>query len=201
MTSTKERIFRIANNLEANGQNPTMSLVREHLGGGSSIAIIIAMTEWMANKSIEKSQLVNSSQHQLATKLIGELGDLLVLTFNRTKVRPVADSELSVATRDGLEDIRGRVAAMEIVEQTDSYNTDTQLRKALVALGDRIVTTEAGLVEIASNVDKLYSEFTKVTKNGSGLNKIQPDSAKCKKKTKPFESPYKQMSFEFFIND
>ena len=200
MASTKERIFVIANNLDANGQNPTMSIVRKHLGGGSFITIIEAMTEWMTNKSIKKSQLIYGSQRQSVTKLIGELGDLLLLTFNQTEGRLVADRELSVATRNGLEALRGRVAAMEIVEQTARDETDIQLKKTFVTLNERVVTTETALVEIANRVEKLYTELTRLNKNNSGLNRTQQDSVKGRKKTKALESSYKQMSFEFLAN-
>ena len=200
MASTKERIFKIANNLDANGQNPTMSLVRKQLGGGSFITIIEAMTEWMTSKSIKKSQLIYGSQPQSATKLIGELGNLLLLTFNQSKGHLAADRELSVATRNGLEALPGRVATMEIVEQTARDETDTQLKKTFVTLNERVVTTEAGLVEIANRVEGLYTELTQLKKNNSGLNRTQQVSVKGKKKTKALESSYKQMSFEFLIN-
>ncbi len=51
MAITQEEIFRIADEIDAAGQNPTLSAVRKALGGGSFTTISSAMGEWKVRKA------------------------------------------------------------------------------------------------------------------------------------------------------
>ena len=51
MAITRERIFEVAEAMDAAGQVPTLAAVRKAIGGGSFTTISEAMTEWKANKA------------------------------------------------------------------------------------------------------------------------------------------------------
>jgi len=48
---TREEIFRIADEIDATGQSPTLAAVRKALGGGSFTTISSAMGEWKVRKT------------------------------------------------------------------------------------------------------------------------------------------------------
>jgi hypothetical protein len=55
MAITKEQIFAAADELDLNGQSPTLSAVRKAVGGGSFTTISEAMTEWKARKATKEA--------------------------------------------------------------------------------------------------------------------------------------------------
>ena len=57
MAITKDRIFEVAEAMDAAGQVPTLAAVRKAIGGGSFTTISEAMTEWKANKAAKETPL------------------------------------------------------------------------------------------------------------------------------------------------
>ena len=55
MSSNKEKIIAAAENLEAQGVNPTQVTVREALGGGSFATIGPVLKEWKESKKEDRA--------------------------------------------------------------------------------------------------------------------------------------------------
>lgn len=73
MTSTIDRIFEIAEELDAAGQNPTLAAVRKALGGGSYTTISQAMNQWRAKKSAKETP-IREAAPQAITELLQQFG-------------------------------------------------------------------------------------------------------------------------------
>jgi hypothetical protein len=187
MATTKERIFVIADEMDANGQNPTLALVRKHLGGGSFTTISEAMTEWRARKSIKKGPSFRESPPQPVTDRIGELGtEIRSLIIDLSKERLAPEREVPAVIRIELDALQGRVAAIEMAKQV-ACNEASTLEK-FAGLTERVATAEPGLVE---------TKLARVNKQNAGLNTARIDSMKGKKKSRVSESLYKQGAFDF----
>lgn len=201
MATTKERIFVIADELDANGQNPTLALVRKHLGGGSFTTISEVMAEWKTRKSAKEGPSLREPPPHPITERIGELGaEIWSLAVDLANKRLAVDREALETTRLELEAgkteaaeladqvtaeldvLQGRVAAMKTAEQTARNEANT-LAEKLAGLAERAATAEARAAEIERRADDLNIELARVNEQNSGLVKALTDSVERIKMT------------------
>ena len=124
MTSTTARIFEIADELDAAGQNPTLASVRKALGGGSFTTISQAMAEWRARKAAKETP-VREAAPQAITELLGQLG-----TDIWTQALQICNGRLS-AEREALEKDRQEIEGQrqEAADLADQVSGELEAAK------------------------------------------------------------------------
>ena len=186
--ATRERIFAIADELDANGQKPTLAAVRKTLGSGSFTTISEVMAEWRAKRSA-KEQPANGPPPQAVADRFAQLGEeLWALALEAANARLTADREGLEAARilleaekneattladqvtAELEAAQTRIAALEGAETKAQREAD-DLRQRIVDLGERAATAEARTVEIEKRADDLNAELVRVNRQNADLVK------------------------------
>jgi chromosome segregation ATPase len=199
MAITTEDIFRIADELDANGQSPTLAAVRKQLGGGSFTTISEAMAEWKARKSAKECPALREPAPQAVTDRLGELGteiwslalglangrlaterEALEITRVELEASKAEAADLADQVSAELEALQGKVAALETAEQVARDEAEG-LRGKLTALAERAATAEARAVEIERRADDLNAELARVNQQNSDLVKALAESAAGKK--------------------
>lgn len=188
MAITKEQIFEIANALDAEGHNPTLSAVRKQLGGGSFTTISDAMTEWRARKA-EKGGLRHEAPPAVVIEQLNALG---VEVW--TVALELANGRLS-GEREALEAARVQLGAekAEAAELADDLNQEleqekrralsleqahTDARQELARLQtqyagvlERATTGETRVIEIERRASDLNAELLRVHQQNDDLLK------------------------------
>ena len=186
--ATKERIFAIADELDANGQKPTLAAVRKTLGAGSFTTISEVMAEWRTRRAA-KERPANGPPPQAVADRFARLGeDLWALALEAANARLTADREGLEAARilleaekneattladqvtAELEAAQTRIAALEGAETKAQREAD-DLRQRIVDLGERAATAEARTVEIEKRADDLNAELVRVNRQNADLVK------------------------------
>ena len=121
MTSTTARIFEIADELDAAGQNPTLASVRKALGGGSYTTISEAMNEWRAKKAAKETPIREAAPQAIA-ELLGHVGMEVW-----AQALQLANGRLA-AEREGLERARQEIDAQrqEAAELADQVSAELE---------------------------------------------------------------------------
>jgi len=83
MAITREQIWAAADELDAAGQNPTLSAVRKAVGGGSFTTIQEAMAEWKARRASREASIQQEPAPQIIT-------DLKLVWFSGNELSPRA---------------------------------------------------------------------------------------------------------------
>ena len=65
MAITKQDVWRIADEIDATGNRPTLAAVRKMLGGGSFTTISDAMSEWHAKRAVEKAPRIDPAPERV----------------------------------------------------------------------------------------------------------------------------------------
>ena len=194
MATTKERIFVIADKMDANGQNPTLALVRKHLAGGSFTTISEAMTEWKTRKSAKEGPSLREPPPPPLTERFSDLGgeiwslaldlanrrlkaerEALEITRLELEAGKTEAAELADQVTAELEVLQRRVAAMKTAEET-ARSEAYALTERLTGLAERAATAEARAAEIERRADDLNIEFASVNEQNYGLVKALTDS-------------------------
>ena len=187
MAITKDQILKIAYELDANGQNPTLVLVRKQLGGGSYTTISEAMVEWKARKAAKEGPAPREPAPQLIIDRLSGLGtEIWAIALDLANGRLEAEREALEATRVDLEagkaeaaeladqvtaeleTIQGRVTALEAETQA-SRDEVNGLRVKLAAVAERAVMAEARAIEIEKRAEDLNAELSRVNAQNTGL--------------------------------
>lgn len=188
MAITKEQIFEIANRLDAEGQNPTLSAVRKLLGGGSFTTISEAMTEWKARKA-EKGVLRHEAPPAAVIEQLNSLGaEVWAVALELANARLASE-------REALETARVQLGAekAEAAELADDLNQELEqekrralaleqaeanARQALVVLQaqhtgvlERVATAETRATEIERRASDLNAELARVHQQNGELLK------------------------------
>jgi len=192
--TTKERIFAIADDLDANGQNPTLAAVRKALGGGSFTTISEAMTEWKARKAAKEKPVSEPAPQVVADRLADLGGEIWALALEVANGRLAIEREALDAARVQLEAEKGEAA-----ELADQVTTELEAMKVrmvaleaaeagarqeveglhvqVAGLAERAATAEARAIEIEKRADDLNAELARVNQQNSDLVKALAESA------------------------
>jgi chromosome segregation ATPase len=204
MTITKERIFQIADDLDANGQNPTLALVRKNLGGGSYTTISEVMTEWRARKAAKESPVSREPLPQAAAEHLLGLGtELWAMALDLANTRLSGEYEALEATRldldarkneavelanavtAELDELQTKFAEVETAKLTAQSEAES-LRVTVATLTERLTTAEARVIEIEKRADDLNSELARVNgQNAEMLKTFTTLIAEQQAKTEP----------------
>jgi len=181
--NTKDRIFQIADELNANGQNPTLAVVRKALGGGSFTTISEAMNEWKARKAAKERTRPEPAPQSVADRLADLGAELWTLALETANGRLAADrealdaaklqleaeaaeaAELADQVSAELEASRAKVAELERLLQ-ESRNVGAGLRQEVIEIQARATTAETRAEELGKRVDDLNGELARV----NGMN-------------------------------
>ena len=144
MATTKEDIWKIANDMVENGERPTLAAIRKTVGGGSYTTISEAMTEWRDRQK--------QAEIEKAIAIPDEISDtLLIASKSIWKVaKDRADKEVS-----GLKD--------ELKAKQDAFDKE---RTETLTLADQL-SQELELAK-ADN-DKLKEEYKKHTEENQAI--------------------------------
>lgn len=191
---TRERVFQVADELAATGQNPTLAAVRKGLGGGSFTTISEAMTAWKSRQAVralpESAPLPSEVAGRFA-ELAGEVWALALEladkrlagereSFEQERARIVADcgeaAELANQVTAELEAMKSRVAELEAVQAAERKEA-AALQENLVRQTERAATAEARAQEIGKRADDLNAELARVNRQNGELVKALADTA------------------------
>jgi chromosome segregation ATPase len=193
--TTTARIFEIADELDATGQNPTLATVRKALGGGSYTTISQAMNEWRAKKAAKETPI-----REAAPQAIAELLEQFGMEVWGQALQ-LANGRLS-AEREALEKVRQEIEAerQEAAELADQVSGEletarqeaTNLREQLQAeqntartLGETLRERERDLAvatarteEINTRATQLHEQLTQATTQNAELVRAIAEGAK-----------------------
>jgi chromosome segregation ATPase len=196
MAITRERIFEVAEAMDAAGQVPTLAAVRKAIGGGSFTTISEAMTEWKTHKAAKETPLREPAPPALAERLTEFGAELWALALDLANRRLAAERESLDAARvqleaekqeaaeladqvtGELETLQTKLAALEAAELAARTEAGA-LREKLAKTGERAATAEARAGEIEKRADDLNAELQRVNSQNAELVKALAGAAKA----------------------
>jgi len=183
MAISKQDVWRVADELDALAQRPTLAAVRKALGGGSFTTISEAMTEWNARRAAEKApviepapervvetarefaQMVWSAASELAGGRLQSERDALEVARKKFEEEQAQAAAFADQLNSELESANRRIAALaEELDQARAAHRDERDRLA----GDldqhraRAERAEATAAERADHIASLKDELDKV---------------------------------------
>ncbi|EDQ7906895.1 hypothetical protein CFL29_001994 [Salmonella enterica] len=156
MAITTEQIMKAANELDQEGQNPTLARVRKKFGGGSFTTISEVMIEWRAQKT--RSAPTHEPAPQAVTDRLAAFGDdiwtlaLEIADAGFTSERETEDARLeATALADQLttELAQARAHILTLEEKQEAAGKETM---AVVTERDEALREIAGLREQLASV-------------------------------------------------
>ncbi len=195
MAITRERIFEVAEAMDAAGQVPTLAAVRKAIGGGSFTTISEAMTEWKTHKAAKETPLREPAPPALAERLTEFGAELWAIALDLANRRLAAERESLDAARvqleaqkqeaaeladqvtGELETLQTKLAALEAAELA-ARTEAVGLREQLAKTGERAATAEARAGEIEKRADDLNAELKRVNSQNAELVKALAGAAK-----------------------
>jgi len=122
---TKQDIFDTADQLLADGKNPTLANVREALGGGSFTTISEAMKEWKAKQAVE-SQTIKEPAPEAITSRVGELSaEIWAVAQEMASARLATEREALENSRRDME-----ASQKEAIDLADQLSIDLETVQA-----------------------------------------------------------------------
>ena len=195
MAITKDRIFEVAEAMDAAGQVPTLAAVRKAIGGGSFTTISEAMTEWKTHKAAKETPLREPAPPALAERLTEFGAELWAIALDLANRRLAAERESLDAARvqleaekqeaaeladqvtGELETLQTKLATLEAAELATRTEAGG-LREQLAKTGERAATAEARAGEIEKRADDLNAELQRVNSQNAELVKALAGAAK-----------------------
>ena len=195
MAITKDRIFEVAEAMDAAGQVPTLAAVRKAIGGGSFTTISEAMTEWKTHKAAKETPLREPAPPALAERLTEFGAELWAIALDLANRRLAAERESLDAARvqleaekqeaaeladqvtGELETLQTKLAALEAADRA-TRSEIVALREQLIRTGERAATAEARAGEIEKRADDLNAELQRVNSQNAELVKALAGAAK-----------------------
>ena len=205
MAITRERIFEVAEAMDAAGQVPTLAAVRKAIGGGSFTTISEAMTEWKTHKAAKETPLREPAPPALAERLTEFGAELWAIALDLANRRLAAERESLDAARvqleaekqeaaeladqvtGELETLQTKLAALEAAELA-ARTEAVGLREQLAKTGERAATAEARAGEIEKRADDLNAELQRVNSQNAELVKALAGAAKRPDDSRPAKS-------------
>jgi len=186
MAITQEEIFLKADEIDATGQNPTLSAVRKALGGGSFTTISNAMGEWKlrkAAKALTHSEPAPAVIQDKLTSLGMEVwAQALAMSNGRLDAERQALEERKIvneAARQEAAELADQVTgeleaakqrAISLQAERDALQvTIVQLKDELAKSLERTAQAQTRASEIALRVDDLNTQLTRVSAQNSEL--------------------------------
>lgn len=202
MTSTTARIFEIADELDAAGQNPTLATVRKALGGGSYTTISQAMNEWRAKKAAKETP-IREAVPQAIAELLEHVGmEVWAQALQFANGRLAAEREALEKARQEIE--AQRQEAAELADQVSAEleaarQEASSLRGQLEAerntartVGDTLRERERDLAvaqarteEVNTRATQLHEQLTAATAQNADLVKALSEANIATKKKTP----------------
>lgn len=156
MSSNKEKIIAAAENLEAQGVNPTQVTVREALGGGSFATIGPVLKEWKESKKEDRALTEVQVPETITERLEQLQGAVWQAAVGEAERRLTAE-------REALQQAQER-AAVDVAEQMESVVAlESEAEKHLA----RIEALETDLEARSTQVDHLRAELSEVKESAS----------------------------------
>ncbi|RBG54601.1 KrfA [Xanthomonas oryzae pv. oryzae] len=131
MAITKDQIWKIADQLDADGVKPTLSAVRKKLGSGSYTTIQDAMSEWKQRK-LQKTQPVVEPPPPDVVEAVGVLAAEIWTVARTAAERALAGDREKLA--EEFTSLQEQVR--ESLEVADQLNEEVELLRQQVAEGD-----------------------------------------------------------------
>uniref|UniRef100_UPI003A907DCA DNA-binding protein n=1 Tax=Salmonella enterica TaxID=28901 RepID=UPI003A907DCA len=151
---TTEQIMKAADELDREGQNPTLTRVRKKTGGGSFTTISEVMIEWRAQKS--RSAPAHEPAPQAVTDRLAAFGDDI-----RTLALEIADARFT-GEREALEKSRQETeeARPEATALADQLTAElAQVRAHIVSLEEQLVAAGKEVTSVAGMRDEAQKEI------------------------------------------
>ncbi|EHP5747673.1 DNA-binding protein [Salmonella enterica] len=147
MAITTEQIMKAADELDREGQNPTLARVRKKLGGGSFTTISEVMIEWRAQKT--RSAPTHEPAPQAVTDRLAAFGDdIWALALEIADARFTGEREALEKSRQETEDAR-----LEATELADQLTAElAQGRAHIVSMEEQL--TAAGKESLAVTMER-----------------------------------------------
>ncbi|EAA7556252.1 hypothetical protein LO27_26795 [Salmonella enterica] len=154
MAISTEQIMKAADELDQEGQNPTLARVRKKLGGGSFTTISEAMIEWRAQKA--RSVPAHEPAPQIVTDRLTAFGDDIW-----TLALEIADAGFT-GEREALEKLRQETedARLEATALADQLTAElAQARQHIVSLEEKLAATRKENLAITMERDESRREM------------------------------------------
>lgn len=156
MAITKSKIFEVADQLNAQGVNPTLAAVRKALDGGSFTTISEAMKEWRADKSNDTKSTQEPPPDSVREKL-AEIGtDIWGIALELANGRFDSEREKFEVAKSEIEESR-----LEAVELADQLAEELDRTRAQVANLEAVITELKS--EVKQNQDALAETKVRAT--------------------------------------
>lgn len=188
MAITNEQIFQVADELDANGQNPTLAAVRKKIGGGSYTTISEGMIKWKANKAAKETPFREPPPQAVVAQLTDLGVEIWALALEIANGRLALERENLEAARIELENdkaeaveladqltieleaMQSRANSLEEEKKTARLENDN-LREQLGDLNVRVAASEARYVETEKRAADLNTELERMNTQNSELLK------------------------------
>lgn len=154
MAITKHDIWRVADELDAEGIRPTLAAVRKKLGSGSFTTISEAMTEWKGRQKVEKP--TSDPVPVAVSEQLGELGNALwAIALNHASTRFDEDRKQFETDKEAVSQ-----QLAETVELADTFTQENdQLRERVTSL-ETIEREQATRLEVIEHErNKLFEQL------------------------------------------
>jgi chromosome segregation ATPase len=192
MAITKDQVFQAANDLNANGQNPTLAAVRKALGSGSYSTISEFMTEWRESQNALPESIQEPTPPAIlekTTELAANIWSTAMIISNtrlatERETMCIAENQLrnqlkdAIATADELtaeiDQLQTQITAMKTAEAT--------AHAQLAAANERAVIAEARTDELRRELDYAHSQLLNAITPGQAMKPTTPRPKKTPKK-------------------
>ncbi|EDS8890370.1 hypothetical protein GQC79_005406 [Salmonella enterica] len=154
MAITTEQIMKAADELDQEGQNPTLARVRKKLGGGSFTTISEVMIEWRALKA--RSVPAHEPAPQAVTDRLSAFGDdIWALALEIADAGFTGEREALEKSRQETEDAR-----LEATALADQLTAElVQARSHIVTLEEQLAAAGKEVTSAAGERDEAQKEI------------------------------------------
>lgn len=173
MTTTHNRIFEIADELDAAGHNPTLASVRKALGGGSYTTISQSMAEWRARKAAKETPIreavpaaMSELMEQFGTELWAQALQLSAGRLSAEREALEKDRQDIEAQRQEAADLADQVSTeLEAARQvtTDLRNQLDVAQSTVRGQSDDLKNLERELAVAHARTDEIRTRATLLT--------------------------------------
>lgn len=197
---TNERIWAVADALDAEGENPTYKAVIKRLGGGSYSTISEAMGLWKAKRAAkERTAAVEPAPEAITAALADFGGQVWGVALDLAGKRFATDREALEAARVELEGekreaieaadeaaaeaeaLKAQVEALTAAEQ-EARKQAEEAKGQVAASIERATRAETRATEIERRADDLNAELARVNQANAELVKALAAAATAPKK-------------------
>lgn len=153
MAITEEQIMRAADELDQEGQNPTLARVRKKLGGGSFTTISEVMIEWRAQKA--RSVPAHKPPPLALTDRLAVFGDdIWALALEIADSGFTGEREALEKSRVQTEDARAEATALADLLSSELEES----RSIITSLKEKLTVAEADTAAVANERDEALRE-------------------------------------------